>query len=138
MCSNFFQTEQISHSLAALDEALALAGCPAVHRTKWSYWFSIWILGSEVQKSRSGFRISTSNIPCEPIFSQNGQLWIFWPKFGEIAQLRVIFWFEYCWGCCRELGGDSNELVGGAWSWVEVEMSSVEVIELDGGGCTVQ
>ena len=38
---------------------------------------------------------------------------IFRPKFGEIAQLRVIFWFKYCWGCCRELGG-------GGWSWVEL------------------
>ena len=64
-----------------------------------------WILGSEFQKSRSGFGISTSNIPSEPIFNKNGQLWIFRPKFGKIAQLCVIFWFEYCWGCCRELGG---------------------------------
>ena len=80
-----------------------------------------WILGSEFQKSKSGFGINTSKIPCEPIFSQNGQLWIFRPKFGEIAQLRVIFWFKYCWGCCRELGGGLNEL-GGGWN------------ELDGGG----
>ena len=64
-----------------------------------------WILGSEFQKSRSGFGISTSNIPSEPSFNKNGQLWISRPKFGKIAQLRVIFWFEYCWGCCRELGG---------------------------------
>ena len=74
-----------------------------------------WILGSEFQKSKSGFGISTSNIPCVPIFSQNGQLLIFWPKFGEIAQLRAIFWFKYCWGCCRELGGGWNEL-GGGWN----------------------
>ena len=69
-----------------------------------------WILGS----------ISTSNIPCVPIFIQNGQLLIFRPKFGEIVQLRAIFWFKYCWGCCRELGGDWNELDGGGWRWVEV------------------
>ena len=74
---------------------------------------------------------NTSNIPCVPIFSQNGQLLIFRPKFGEIAQLRAIFWFKYCWGCCRELGGGWNELGGGGWSWVEVEMSWVEV---DGAG----
>ena len=65
-----------------------------------------WILGSEFQKSKPRFESSTSTIPCESILSQNGQLWIFRPKFGKIAQLRVIFWFEYCWGCCRELGGD--------------------------------
>ena len=46
---------------------------------------------------------------------------IFWPKFGEIAQLRAIFWFKYCWGCCRELDGGWNELGGGGWSWVEVD-----------------
>ena len=64
-----------------------------------------WILWSEFQKSKSGFAITTSNIPCVLIFSENGQLLIFRPKFWEIAQLRAIFWFKYCWGCCRELGG---------------------------------
>ena len=110
-----------------------------------------WILGSEFQKSKSGFGINTSNIPCVPVFSQNGQLLIFWPKFGEIAQLCAIFWFKYCWGCCRELGGGWNELDGGGWSWVEVDMSWMEVdgagwrlrwagwrwMELGGAGCTV-
>ena len=72
-----------------------------------------WILGSEFQKSKSAFGISTSKTPCKPIFSQNGQLSIFRPKFGEIVQLCVIFWFEYCWGCFRELGGGWNELGGG-------------------------
>ena len=85
-----------------------------------------WIFGSEFQKSKSGFGITTCNRPCEPTFTHNGQLWIFWPKFGEIAPLRMIFWFEY-WGCCRELGGGWHELVGGEWSWVEVEMSWIEV-----------
>ena len=82
--------------------------------------FRAQILGLEFQKSKVGFGINTSNIPCVPIFSQNGQLLIFWPKFGEIAQLRAIFWFKYCWGCCRELSGGWNELGGGGWSWVEV------------------
>ena len=66
-----------------------------------------------------------------PIVSQKGQFLIFWPKFEEIAQLRAKFWFKYCWGCCRELGGGGNELGGGGWSWVEVEMRWVEV---DGAG----
>ena len=86
-----------------------------------------WILGSEFQKSKSGFVISTSNIPSVPIFSQNGQFLILWPKFGEIAQLCAKFWFKYCWGCCRKLGGGWNELGRGGWSWVEVEMSWVGV-----------
>ena len=55
-----------------------------------------------------------------PIFSQNGQLLIFWPKLGEIAQLR------------------SNIVEGVAESWVEAEMSWVEVemswVEVDGAG----
>ena len=82
-----------------------------------------WILGSEFQKCKSGFRISTSKIPCVPIFSYNRQLWIFRPKFGKIAQLRAIFWFDYCWGCCRELSGGWNELERvdrAGWSWVEL------------------
>ena len=79
-----------------------------------------WILGSKFQKCKSGFGINTSKIPCVPIFSQNVQLLIFQPKFGEIAQLRPIFWFKHCWGCCRELGGGWNELGGGGWSWVEL------------------
>ena len=54
------------------------------------------------------------------IFSQNGQHLFFRPKFEEIAQLRAIFWFKYCWGCCRELGGGWNELGGGGWRWMEV------------------
>ena len=89
-----------------------------------------------------------------PIFSQNIELLIFRPKFGEIAQLSAIFWFKYSWGYCRELARGLNELGGGRWSWVEVEMSWVETdgagwswVEVDGagrrwmkwggGGCTV-
>ena len=97
----------------------------------WSKFAQKWILVSEFQKSKSGFRINTSKIPYGPIFSQNEQLLIFWPKFGEIAQLLAIFWFKYCWGCCRGLSGGWNELRGGEWSWVEVEMNWVEV---DGAG----
>ena len=79
-----------------------------------------WILGSKFQKSKSKFGVNTSNIPCVLIFSQNGQFLIFRPKFGEIAQLRAIFWFKYCWGCCRELGGGWNELGEGGCSWMKV------------------
>ena len=68
-----------------------------------------WILPTKFQKSKSGCGINTSNIPCVPIFSQNGQLLIFRAKFGEIAQLRSIFWFKYCWGCCRKWADSSPE-----------------------------
>ena len=106
------------------------------------------ILGSEFQKINVGIRVSILEIPCVPIFSRNWQLWVFRPKLGEIAQLSAIFWFEYCWGCCRELAGRWNELGGGGWSWLDVEMSWLDVemswveiemswVELDGAGCTV-
>ena len=69
-------------------------------------------------------------MPYVPIFSQNGQLLIFCPKFGEIAQLRAIF--------------GSNIVEGVAEGWVEAEMSWVEVdgvgwrwMELGEGGCGV-
>ena len=67
-----------------------------------------------------GRNFKNLSLDSESIFSQNGKLLIFWPKFGEIVQLRAIFWFKYCWGCCRELGGSWNELGGGGWSLVEM------------------
>ena len=103
--------------------------CAPIFRQNGHLWIFVpkiaqkWILGSEFQKSKSRFSINTSKIPCVLIFSQNGQPLILLPKFGEIAQLRAIFWLKYCWGCCRELGGDWNKLGGGRWSWLEVEMS---------------
>ena len=65
-----------------------------------------------------------------PIFSQNWQLLIIRPKFGEIANYVQYF--------------GSNIVEGVAESWVEAEMSWVEVdgagwrwMELGGGGCTI-
>ena len=78
------------------------------------------MLGSEFQKSNCGFGINTSTISCVPIFRQNGQNLVFRPKFGEIANYVQYF--------------GSNIVEGVAESWVEVEMSWVEV---DGGGYTV-
>ena len=73
-------------------------------------------LGSESQKSKLGFGINTSNIPCVPVFSQKGQLLIFLPKFGELPRYLQYF--------------GSNIVEDVAESWVEAEMSWVEV----GGG----
>ena len=42
-----------------------------------------------------------------------------------------MFWFKYCWGCCRGPSGGWNALGGGRWGWLEVEMSWVNV---DGAG----
>ena len=40
-------------------------------------------LGFEIQKTNVGIRISILEIPCVPIFRQNGQLWLFGPKFAQ-------------------------------------------------------
>ena len=40
-------------------------------------------LGFEIQETNVGIRISILEIPCVPIFRQNGQLWIFGPKFAQ-------------------------------------------------------
>ena len=78
-------------------------------------------LGLEFQKSKTGFGISTSKIPYEPIFSQNGQLWISWPKFRKITQLRAIFSFDVI-------------VEGVAESWVEVDGAEWRRMELGGAG----
>ena len=54
------------------------------------------------------------------IFSQNGQLLLFWPKFGDLGQLREI-WPHYL----KYFG--SNIVYGDAESWMEAEMSYLEV-----------
>ena len=66
-------------------------------------------------KSKSGFGISSSNIPCVPIFSQNGQL--FGLNFGKLPNYVQYF--------------GSKIVEGVAESWVEAEMSWVE---MDGAG----
>ena len=40
-------------------------------------------LGFEIQKTNVGIRISIFQTPCVPIFRQNEQLWLFWPKFTQ-------------------------------------------------------
>ena len=51
-----------------------------------------WILGWEIQKSKSGFGISILEILCVPIFRQNGQLWIFMLKFAQKWILGSKIW----------------------------------------------
>ena len=40
-------------------------------------------LGFEIRKTNVGIRINIFEIPCVPIFRQNGQLWIFGSKFAQ-------------------------------------------------------
>ena len=70
-------------------------------------------MGSEFQKSKSGFGIKILEILGAPIFSQNGQLLTFWPKFGKLPNYVQYF--------------GSNIVEGAAESWVEAEMSWVEL-----------
>ena len=98
-------------------------------------------MGSKFQKSKSGFGINTSKIPHMPIFSQNEQLLIFGLNLGKLPNYLQYF--------------GSNIVEGVAESWLEAEMSWVEVdgagrkwmelggagwkwmVELGGGRCTV-
>ena len=50
-------------------------------------------LGLETQKTNVGIRISILEILCIPLFRQSRKLLIFPPKFGETAQLHMIFCF---------------------------------------------
>ena len=69
------------------------------------------ILGSQFQTFKSGFRISTSNIPCEPIFSQNRQLSCFVLNLEKMPKYVGYFGL--------------NIAEGVAESWVETEMSCI-------------
>ena len=46
-------------------------------------------LGFEIQKNNFGKRICILEIPCMPIFRQNGQLWLFWLKFAQKTNARI-------------------------------------------------
>ena len=37
----------------------------------------------KIQKTNLGIRIRILKIPSVPIFKQNGQIWPFWPRFGQ-------------------------------------------------------
>ena len=63
-------------------------GCTMLFRSKFA---QKWILSSECQNSKSKFEISSSKIPCVPIFRQNGQFWLFWPKFVQKWILALEF-----------------------------------------------
>ena len=58
-------------------------------QSKWTTFnFSVQIcpkkdLGFETEKNNFGIRINIVEILCVPIFSQTGQLWLFWPKFAQ-------------------------------------------------------
>ena len=45
----------------------------------------------EIQKTNVGIRITFIEIPCLPIFGQNEQLWLFWPKFAQKSILGSEF-----------------------------------------------
>ena len=69
------------------------------------------ILWLEFRNSKPVFGISTSNMPWEPIFMQNGQLWIFCLNLGKLPNYMGYFGYY--------------NVEGVAESWVEVKMSWV-------------
>ena len=76
------------------------------------FWFAIL-------KSKPRFAINTSNIPCEPILSQNGQLKVFRPTFvGNCPVTCDILVRILC--ILQRTGWRWIELGGGRWSWVEM------------------
>ena len=91
-------------------------------RTTLNFWFQ------NLPKNRFWGRnfkyLSLDSEPTPPIFHVDqfsvkvGKFWFFVLNLGK---LHAIFWFKYCWGCCRELGGGWNEVDGAGWSWVEVD-----------------
>ena len=101
-------------------------------RTKFAHK---WISGSEFQKSKSGYRISISNIQWVLIFRKNGQFLAL--NLGKLLNYMLYF--------------GSNNVEGIAESWVKAEMGWVQLgaagwrlkwagwrwMELGGGGCTV-
>ena len=70
-------------------------------------------LGLEIQNTNVGIRISILEIPCVPIFSQNRHKWIFGLNLGKLPNYMHYF--------------GSNNVASVAESWVEAEMSWMEV-----------
>ena len=92
--------------------------CVPIFRQNGELWIfgpkfvQIWILGSEFQKSKFGFGINTSNIPCQ--FSvKMDNVWFFGLNLAKLPSYAQYF--------------GSNIVEGVAESWVETEMSWVEV-----------
>ena len=55
----------------------------------WPKFVQKLFLGSRFLKSKSRSGISSSKIPCGPIFRENGQLRLFLPKFAQDWILRL-------------------------------------------------
>ena len=120
-------------------------------------------LGLEIQKVNVRIRISILKIPCVPIFRLNEQLWLFWPKFAQKSILELEFQ-KYKSGSGISISNipcvptfsqnnfkflglnlgrlpnymryfGSNNVEGVAESWVEAEISRME---LDGDGWWVE
>ena len=76
-------------------------------------------LGFEIQKTNVGIRISILEILGSPIFRQNGQLWIFGPKFAKkknfevkISKIQVWIWNQHPWHTTSTNFKDNFEFLG--------------------------
>ena len=65
-------------------------------------------------------------MPYEPIFSQNGQLWIFGMNLAKLPN-----WMQY-FGCNNVEG-----VAEAGMSWIDVDGAGWKWVEWSGGGCTV-
>ena len=71
------------------------------------------ILGSEFQKFKSRFGISTTKIPSVPIFCKKEQLWIFRPNLGKLP--NYVWYFGFNKG-----EGELRVLQSAWWRWIEL------------------
>ena len=76
---------------------------------------------SEFQKSKSGFGISTSKIPCVPIFTQNRQIESL--NLGTFTNYVLYFSSNKVEGIAEDWVEASMSHGRGGWSWLEVKMS---------------
>ena len=89
MCTNF-QAKQTTLTFVGADSKSALPRCHvcqfSVKVNNFDFFGpSFPKLGFVIQKTNVEIRISILKIPCVPSFRQNGQPWIFVPKFALIG-----------------------------------------------------
>ena len=78
------------------------------------------ILGSEFQKFKSRFGISTTKIPSVPIFCKNEQLWIFRLNLGKLPNYVWYFGFNKGEGELRVLQSAGWRFKWAGWRWIEL------------------
>ena len=68
--------------------------CNYIRQNRQFHFLDLMDLGFEIQKTNFGIKICILEIQCVPIFMQNEQIWLFWPKFAQNFAQKIGFWFE--------------------------------------------